>query len=406
MSNKMETIMPNFTKWKMSDISGKRTENSITFNPDRAEPGEDVYVTIPKLNANTCIVPNTLYLTAEFKNKNAKSWFLNNVGKLLVKGLMVKVGGEKAYDNVEEGIYRVYEDLWKSEKQRKNMIYNGIANENTRKLMSKDDSADKTDASDALMFKILGSRISIKLGQILNDHGVYAPNKMVSDITYAVRLPKADEIIVAQSGQKIAGYSLESIKLEYETIESPELADLTIIEYEKGRSLVYEHVSLFNNTEWGKDSTLINLTINVPRKSMKAIVLLFKEKGDVTDSEKYVYPNITDVKITVEGIPNYVYNQGMKKDKLFKEARRLFLNRKRDVMEIDDFYSKHFALVVDMRTFNDGDVVKSGKKLINAQSGILLEITKEATTKDLLCHSFVVSDGMVHFTNKTLQSIS
>ena len=405
MTNKMERIMPDFERFIMSEIKGQRTENTITFNPDRAEPGEELYVTIPKLNANACIVPNTLYLTAEYKNKNTKSWFLNNVGKLLAEGLSVMVGGEVAYDNIEESVYRVYEDLWKSDKQRKNMIDCGIANENTRKLMSKDDSADKSDASDALMFKILGSKVSIKLGQILDNHGVYAPNKMMSDIQYKIRLPKADTIMVAQSGQAIAGYTLESLKLEYETIENPELAKQALSGYELGRSLTYEHVTLFRKTGWNKDLTLVNETVNLPRKSMKAIVMLFKKKGTVTDSEKYVYPNITDVKITVEGVPNAVYNQGMKKDKLFKEARRLFLNRKRDVMEIDDFYSNHFALVIDMRTFNDGNVVGSGKKLINGQSGILLEITKEATSKDVMCYTYVVSDGIVNIINKTLQGI-
>ena len=405
MSNKMEQIMPNYERFTMSEIKGQRTENTITFNPDRAEPGEEVYVTIPKLNANTCIVPNTLFLTAEFKNKNTKSWFLNNVGKLLAEELTVTVGGEVAYDNTGESTYRVYEDLWKSEKQRKNMICNGIANENTRKLMSKDDSANKSNASDVLMFKILGSKISIKLGQILDNHGVYAPNGMVSDIQYKIRLPKADAIMVAQSSQTIAGYTFESLKLEYETIENPELAKQALSGYELGRSLTYEHVTLFRKTGWNKGVTLINETVNLPRKSMKAIVMLFKEKGTVTDSEKYVYPNITDVKITVEGVPNAVYNQGMKKDKLFKEARRFFLNRKGDVMEIDDFYSNHFALVIDMRTFNDGNVVGSGKKLINAQSGILLEITKEATSKNVICHTYVVSDGIVNIVNKTLQSI-
>ena len=404
MSNKMETIMPDYTKFKASEILGKRTESSITFNPDRANAGDEVAVTIPMLDANSCIVPNTLYLTADFKNENTKSWFLNNVGKLLVSKLKVKVGGEKAYENDSESIYRVYEDLWISEKQRKNMIYNGIANENTRKLMSKDDSADKTVASDNLMFKIIGSKIRIKLGQILNNHGVYAPNKINSDITYYIKLPSADEIMVAQSGQKIAGYTLENIKLEYETIEDKNLANLATDEY-LDCSLFYEHVTQTIKQQWSKDKTLVNLTINIPRKSMKAIVLLFKETGTITDSEKYVYPNISKVKISVEGVPNVIYNQGMYKDKLFVEARRLFLNKEENDMEIDDFYSKHFALVVDMRTFNDGTVVKSGKKLVSTQSGILLEITKEATTKDVMCYVFVVSDAAVEFKNKTLKEI-
>ena len=378
----MEAIMPNFTKFSLSEISGKRTENSITFNPTSANPGDEIYVSIPKLDANSCIVPNTLYLTADFKNVNTKSWFLNNVGKLLVKTFLVKIGGKKAYENDDESTYRVYEDLWKTEKQRKNMIYDGIANENTRKLMSKDDSADKTNASDKLMFKIVGSRISIKLGQILNDHGVFAPYKMISDVSYRIKLPPADEIMVAQSGQKIAGYLLENIRLEYETIESPKLAELTINEYDIGRSLEYEEIMQPTTVMWKKDETRINSRINVQRKSLKAIVFLFKEVGTTTDSEKYVYPNITELKITVEGKPNVVYSQGMKKDKLFKEARRFFQNEKRDVMEIDDFYSKHFAFVLDLRTFNnDGNVTKSGKKVTG---DIQLEFSKEATTKMLI----------------------
>jgi hypothetical protein len=67
----------------------------------------------------------------------------------LVEELTVKVGGEVAYDNIGESFYRVYEDLWKSSKERTNMVDCGIANQNTRKLMSKDDSGDSTVKADA-----------------------------------------------------------------------------------------------------------------------------------------------------------------------------------------------------------------------------------------------------------------
>ena len=48
-------------------------------------------------------------------------------------------------------------------------------NENTRKLMSKDDSADKTVVADKILISVFADRVKIKLGQILNDHGLYAP---------------------------------------------------------------------------------------------------------------------------------------------------------------------------------------------------------------------------------------
>ena len=48
-----------------------------------------------------------------------------------------------------------------------------------------------------------------------------------------------------------------------------------------------KHATLMKTTEWDKDKTLIKETINFPRKSMKAVVLLFRNKT-VTNSEDYV----------------------------------------------------------------------------------------------------------------------
>jgi hypothetical protein len=73
-------------------------------------------------------------------------------------------------------------------------------------------------------------------------------------------------------------------------------------QYNAGRKLSFEHVILMKKTEWSKDSTIINETINEPRRSMKAIVILFTNKTK-TDSEEYVYPNIEKVRVTVEGVP-------------------------------------------------------------------------------------------------------
>jgi DNA/RNA endonuclease G (NUC1) len=76
-------------------------------------------------------------------------------------------------------------------------------------------------------------------------------------------------------------------------------------------------------TAWRKDSTIIKETINVPSRSMKAIVML-STNNTKTDSEEYVYPNIEKVRVTVEGVPSAVYSQGITKTRLYEEARRLF----------------------------------------------------------------------------------
>ena len=105
---------------------------------------EDIYsVSIPALNANECIVPDTLALSFKFNNSNTKSWFLNSLGRLLVDRLSIKVQGVEVYQNTGESILEVYKDLWRSDVDRANRQDFGIAAENVRKLISKDDSADK-----------------------------------------------------------------------------------------------------------------------------------------------------------------------------------------------------------------------------------------------------------------------
>jgi hypothetical protein len=116
----------------------------------------------------------------------------------------------------------------------------------------------------------------------------------------------------AQGAERLERYTLENIELENESIDNIGLARKVESQYNVGRKLYFEHVILMKKTEWSKDSTIINETINVPRRSMKAIVMLFTNKTK-TDSEEYVYPNIEKVRVTVEGVPNAVYSQGIPK---------------------------------------------------------------------------------------------
>ena len=256
------------------------------------------------------------------------------------------------------------------------------------------------------MFSILGTKQRIKLGKILEDHGLYAPYSMLNNLQYSITLPSASEIMNAQSGEAVEGYSLENIELEYETIENQELANEATEIYETGKSLDFDHVTLMKTTEWDKDSTLVNETINLPRRSMKAVVLLFKSKTP-TESEEYLYPNIEGVKVTIEGVPNSVYSQGIPKSRLHEEAGRLFgrYHNCEKSVPIRDFYKDQFACVVDLRTYEDSNVFGVGRKLVNTQSGVLLEIKKLATTANVLCKIFVVSDGLLNIRNKNLERV-
>ena len=67
-------------------------------------------------------------------------------------------------------------------------------------------------------------------------------------------------------------YRTDNIQHEYEVAENSELPREISHGYAVGRSLGYEHVTLLN---WAGGDTLHNVTVIVPRKSMKAIALLW-----------------------------------------------------------------------------------------------------------------------------------
>jgi hypothetical protein len=176
--------------------------------------------------------------------------------------------------------------------------------------------------------------------------------------------------------------------LEYESIDNAKLAEKTESQYNTERERSFEHVILMKKTEWSKDSTIFNETINVPRKSMKAIVMLFTNKTK-TDSEEYVYPNIEKVRVTVEGVPNAVYSQGIPKTRLYEEVRRLFGTGEISHQTLTNFFKdKKFALVIDLRTVNDVNTYGNGAKIQNTQSGIL-----------------VLSDGVIKIANGQLTGV-
>ena len=259
--NRPAELMPDLRRMNKAEITEDRTRHVLTFNPNSARTEEEIYVNIPKLKADSVLVPDSMASVFDFKNSNTKSWFRNNLGKLLQRRLEIRLAGEKVYDNSGESLLEVYKDLWLHRKQRDDMVENGIASEDTRKKISKDDAAnDDVDAT--ALFEVFGTKQRIRIGKILNDYGLYAPHNMANNLQYVITLPAADEIINAQGGEKVEGYTLENIELEYESIDNIGLARKVESQYNVGRKLSFEHVILMKKTEWSKDSTIINETIH------------------------------------------------------------------------------------------------------------------------------------------------
>ena len=168
-----------------------------------------------RLSSEDILVQDSLNFCFEFSlGSNTKSWFKNNLAKLLQDRLEISMEGQKIYENPKESLFELYKDLWVSEELRQNRQQYGIANENTRKLISKlDDDASSGNAqkvSDKLIAD-LSTRQKISLNKVLMGNGPFHPFGLNNQLTYKIRLPDSDSILNIQSFQTKGKYTLKIV---------------------------------------------------------------------------------------------------------------------------------------------------------------------------------------------------
>jgi len=144
----------------------------------------------------------------------------------------------------------------------------------------------------------------------LTDHGVSYPQELYNDLLFEVTLAPASQVVKGSDTTKLK-YKLINIQFEYEMIRSQMLAEEARSAYSSGNEFAYDHVHLEKMITFQKGSdTRLNVKVNAQRRSMKAILLLFMEPyaSSTRDSEKYVSPDLTKVRVTINGSPNMLYN--------------------------------------------------------------------------------------------------
>ena len=162
--------------------------------------------------------------------------------------------------------------------------------------------------------------------QILTSRGVFYPQALDKDLIFELTLAPASQVVMGSDTTKLV-YKLKNIQLEYERIRSKQLADHATTAYTHGKMYAYDQVMLEKTVTFdqGTDADL-NLLVNLQRRSLKGILLLFivPYTAGTRDSENYFNLNITNVEVTINGIPNRVYNNGIKGHDMWREASRLF----------------------------------------------------------------------------------
>ena len=413
------SLLPSHSEKVLGAMKAERTVKRITFNPTSANPGETLYVSVPKLDVNEVIVAGSLALVFDINLKltgaHANNYLVQNVSRALVNKLTVKFAAATVQDTDSYNIYKTFEDLFLSMDKRANMLREGIQSVDLCRIRS--DSGDKKTSGvneENALNAVYGSKYRINLDHpILTDHGVFYPQALYNDLVFELTLAPAHEVVKGTTSSNVLGYKLENIQMEYEVIRSKTLADEATSEYKSGKEFAYDYVMRERVVPITRGSdTRLNLRVNPQRRSLKGILLLFISPytpGN-RDSEYYFNPDITKVAVTVNGVPNRVYNEGISGSDMWEELTRHFKPSTdgRPNMTLAKYLADNkFGLWIDLRSMDDTTMHGNGQRLVNTQDGVQLEIVRKASGSGITnCHIFTVSDAQMNIMSQQLASVT
>ena len=396
-------------------MKAPRSVKRITFNPSEANPGETLYVHVPKLNKNEVLVPGSLALRfdIDLSGGHANNFLVQNVSRALLSKMTVKFGGTTLEETVDYDVYKTFQDLFLPGEKRDNMVPEGIQSEDLSKIRSGAGDA-KTSGVDAekTLNGIYGKKYRINLDhQILTDHGIFYPQALYNDLVFEVTLAPESQVVKGSDPSKLE-YKLTNIQLEYEMIHSESLAEEAESVYKSGKEFAYDHVSRPKVVPINRGTeTRINIKVDSQRRSMKGILLLFVEPytAGTRDSEKYIFPALKRISVTVNGSPNMLYNNGIESQDIWSEVSRFFMKEKSkpQYMTLEKFYTGNkFGLLIDLRSMASQEMHGSGTRLVNTTDGVQLEIERDGKgTGTVNCHVFVISDSQFNIVGNQLESV-
>ena len=180
-----ERIDPNRMPKQPFGLKADTTLHRTTFTPSSANPGETLYVNIPKLSGNNVIVPNSVRLAFDIiVGGHANNTLVNNLGRNLVSNFKVVLGGETLQDTKRYDLFTTYHDLFLPKDERTRRLRQGISGTNMRKLRTGAGDADTSSAGQVALGKVYSTRYHIPINHpILDDHGVFRPRSLRETLT-------------------------------------------------------------------------------------------------------------------------------------------------------------------------------------------------------------------------------
>ena len=415
-------LLPTHSEAIFNAMQAERTVTRIAFNPSTASPGDVLYVTVPKLAQDVVMVPGSLSLLfdIDLSGEHENNFLVFNVSRALVSRLTVTFGGTPVQDTNGYDIYKIFDDMFLDAYQRDEMLLEGLHGDDLNRIRC--NSGDKKTSGvdvDNKIASVYKQKYKIHLDhQILTSNGVFYPQALDKDLTFEPTLAPASQVVRGSDPNKLV-YKLKNIQLEYERIRSKQLADHATTVYTNGKGFAYDQVVLEKTVTFdrGTDADL-NLLVNPQRRSLKGILLLFivPYTAGTRDAEAFLNPDITNVEVTINGIPNRVYNNGIKPYDQFRELSRLFCTKHKKSSCAKNFTPyititrylalNKFGFFLDLRSMAGTNMNGSGQRLVNSENGVQIAITRTTSgLGNVRCHIFSISDAQLNIMERQLLDI-
>ena len=415
-------LLPTHSEAIFNSMQAERTVTRIAFNPSTANPGDVLYVTVPKLAQDVVIVPGTLSLVfdIDLSGGHANNFLVYNVSRALVSRLTVTFGGTPVHDTNGYDIYKIFNYMFIDVWTRDEMVMEGLHCDDLNKIRCNAADRKKTGVDDLnKIASVYKQKYKIHLGhQILTSNGVFYPQALDKDLTFELTLAPASQHIRGSDPDKLV-YKLKNIQLEYERIRSKQLADHASTAYTNGKGFAYDQVVLEKTVTFdrGTDADL-NLLVNPQRRSLKGILMLFIEPyvAGNREAEAFFNPDITNVEVTINGIPNRVYNNGIKSYDQWRELNRLFSTKFKKLslsnhcgpyITLPYYLTRNkFGFFLDLRSMAGVNMHGSGQRLVNSENGVQIALTRTTSGSGTVrCHIFSISDAQLNIMDRQLVDI-
>lgn len=402
-------------------VKGVRQSVVVTNNPSAIDQNQQLLVRFPNLGAHDVIVPGTarLAFTISLTSTDANRTVVQNLGRAIVKKMTIKISGNEVMSIDDSDVFHCYQDLWKAPLERANSHYQGIdlsEARNANRIRVGAGNKDEGDDEDAAIAAAYGNRFHTPLDfELLETHMPFYQSALGDRLEYELTFNDYPRVVVAD-GDAAASYTVKNIALEFDMVTQPDLAKQIRNQYAGRLAILYERVLRHRKITANKSDTLWNINLNVPARSMKGILLLFEDPGTAfkRDTEAFYNPKIEKVEVTIEGIPNQLYSQGMRAYQLWDEARKNFAagtKRHPEVaavakdlsladVSLGQFLTSKHALWLDLRITDDDQLHGSGRRVENASEGVTIQISKKAEAAGVLnIYLYVIMDAQLNIEN-------